>query len=299
MLKESLIKEDESFGGLYYSFLIIFIIAFSSIFAVFTASLNANQVNDKAWYVLLSFSVGPLAIIVATLLFAWLRGDSLVKICGWEKCSSKYYLIAVIAFISVFFGLANLNTSFIDFLSKKFGYTASSMTLPTFSIINYILVIFAVCILPAVAEEVAMRGIVLRGVKSGNVIVNAVLGGLLFSLFHMSPMQTAYQFAVGFVFSLIAIRSGSTVPTTIVHFLNNFAIVTIEYFSPKLFANLGGWMFAITIPATICLVLITVLLIADGDNKTEGSKQSLKNFFMYSIAGIFICTFMWTMSFLG
>ena len=112
MLKESLIKEDESFGGLYYSFLIIFIIAFSSIFAVFTASLNANQVNDKAWYVLLSFSVGPLAIIVATLLFAWLRGDSLVKICGWEKCSSKYYLIAVIAFISVFFGLANLNTSF-------------------------------------------------------------------------------------------------------------------------------------------------------------------------------------------
>ena len=241
----------------------------------------------------------PLAIILVSLLFVWLRGEKLTKCFGWNKCDTKYYLIALVAFVLVFLGLANVNSAFVEFLSKKFGYEATNIVLPKFSVSNYILVVLTICVLPAVAEEIAMRGIVLRGIKSGNVILNAVLGGLLFSLFHMTPMQTLYQFAVGFVFSLIAIRSGSTIPTTITHFLNNFAIITIEYFCPTLFADLGGWMLAITIPATVCLVVVTAMLIVRGNNKDQGSKQSLKNFFIYALAGIFICTFMWSMSFLG
>ena len=295
-----MIKEDESFGGIYYSFLIIAMIAFSAMFVVFTALLgNTASIGNKTWYILLSFSLSPLVIILTTLLFVWLRGDSVIKNFGWQKCDKKYYFIALIAFITVFLGLANANSTFVEFLSEKFGYDASGITLPEFSITNYLLVILTVCILPAVAEEIAMRGIILKGIKSGNVILNAVFGGLLFSLFHMSPMQTIYQFVVGFVFSLIAIRSGSTIPTTITHFLNNFAIITIEYFCPTLFADLGGWMIAITIPMTICFALVTVWLIVCEKNKEEGSKQRLKNFTIYALAGIFICTFMWTMSFLG
>lgn len=300
MVKNPLLESEEGSSGLYYSFLIISIVIFSVLFSMLIAMVGETaNLASKDWYIFLSFSVSPIAITAATLILVYLKGDSLFSVCGFEKCENKYYLIALVAFVAMLFGLGNLNTIFVEFLSKKLGYKPTQMTLPKFSAINYALVILTVCVLPAITEEVAMRGIVLKGIKSGNVIVNAVIGGLLFSLFHMSPMQTPYQFAVGFVFSLIAIKSGSMLPTIIAHFLNNFAIVTVEYFSPTIFADLDIWTYALIIPAIIGLVIVVAMLLKDGKNKEQANKDCLKNFFMGAIAGIFVCAFMWTMSLLG
>ena len=300
MVKNPLLESEEGSSGLYYSFLIISIVIFGVLLSMPIAMVGETaNLADKDWYIFLSFSVSPIAIIVATLILVYLKGDAFFSVCSFEKCENKYYLLALVAFVAMLFGLGNLNTIFVEFLSKKLGYEPAEMTLPKFSAINYVLVILTVCVLPAITEEVAMRGIVLKGIKSGNVIVNAVIGGLLFSLFHMSPMQTPYQFAVGFVFSLIAIKSGSTLPTIIAHFLNNFAIVTVEYFSPTIFVDLGNWNYALIIPAIVGLTFIVAMLIKDGKNKEQTTKDCLKNFFMGAIAGIFICTFMWTMSLLG
>lgn len=300
MLKNNLLNDEEGSSGLYYSLIVVALILFSVAFGV-VASLAGESISVEGedWYLILSFMVSPLAIISATLLFAYLRGESPLQSCGIQKCKVKYYWIALVAFAVVFLGLGNLNTIFVEFLSKRLGYAPSTMALPEFSAVNYILVVLTVCLLPAVTEEIAMRGIVLKGIKSGNVIVSAVLGGLLFSLFHMSPMQTPYQFAIGFIFSLIAIKSGSTLPTIIAHFLNNFTIITIEYFSPTLFASWGNWMLTFIIPAIIGFVFIVAVLVRDGNNKEKTTDEGLKNFFMGAIAGIFVCTFMWTMSLLG
>lgn len=300
MVKNPLLESEEGSSGLYYSFLIISIVIFSVLFSMLIAMVGETaNLASKDLYIFLSFSVSPIAIIVATLILVYLKGDSFFSVCSFGKCENKYYLLALVAFVAMLFGLGNLNTIFVEFLSKKLGYEPTQMTLPKFSAINYALVILTVCVLPAITEEVAMRGIVLKGIKSGNVIVNAVIGGLLFSLFHMSPMQTPYQFAVGFVFSLIAIKSGSTLPTIIAHFLNNFAIVTVEYFSPTIFVDLDIWTYALIIPAIIGLVIVVAMLLKDGKNKEQANKDCLKNFFMGAIAGIFVCTFMWTMSLLG
>ncbi len=296
MMRESLLQKDESSSGLYFSLLVVFVIALSVFFAVFTNSLGgAEAVQSKAWYVFLSFSVSPLAILLFTICFSYLKGESVLKVCSAQRADGKYYVLALVAFVSVFFGLGNVNTAFVEFLSKKFGYEATPISLPEFSVGNYLLVILTVCVLPAVAEEIAMRGILLRGIKCGT-LLKAVIGGLIFSLYHMTPMQTPYQFAVGFVFCLIAIKSGSVIPTVIAHFLNNFAIVTIEYFCPSLTFGGGGWMLAITLPAVACFFGVIALLFT-GDKKEE-EKGSLKEFFLYSSFGIAICSIMWLSAFL-
>lgn len=299
MVKDTLIKEEESSSGLYYSLLVIGVVIFSMIFFIVTVFSGSANLAEKPWYIFLSFSVSPLAIIAVTLCFSYLKKESILQTFGWHKTGVKYYVIALIAFVSVFFGLSNINLLFVEFLTEHFGYVASEITLPDFSVINYLLVIITICVLPAVAEEIAMRGVILNGIKSGSVLLNAVIGGLLFSLYHMTPMQTPYQFVVGFTFSLIAIKSRSTLPTTITHFLNNFAIVTIEYFCPWLFAVQGGWMLAITIPATICLVGVIVLLMLDSKKQENSQKGSLKNFFLGASVGICICAIMWISAFFG
>ena len=218
-----------------------------------------------------------------------------MEYCGYKKTELKYYLLAVGLFVSVFFGLANLNNLFIDFLADSFGYSPSVVELPRLTPANYVLVILTLCILPAVTEEIALRSVVQSGILSGNIIVNALIGGLLFALFHMNPAQTPYQFAVGFCFSLLSAKSKSTLPTTLAHFLNNLAVVTVEYFFPTLF-TVGGWVTtAFTVLGVVCLVGIIALIIIDKSEKQE--KGNLKVFFTCGLAGIVACALMWILNF--
>ena len=300
MLKENLLKEDEGSSGLYFSLLTVVVIALNVIFSIIILAYgNLEELSSRAWYVFLSFSLSPLAIIVFTLIFVCVKGERVIKAFGWNKTELKYYLLALVAFTSLFFGLGNVNEIFVEFLSDKFGYEPTPIKLPEYSVTNYLLVVLTVCVLPAIAEEIAMRGVVLNGVRCSSVLLRAVIGGALFSLYHMSPMQTPYQFAVGFIFSLIAIKSGSTLPTTLAHFLNNFAIVTIEYFCPTLFASKNGFMTAVTVLATVCFLVVIVLLFMDQKQEEKQEKGNLKDFFLHATIGILICSVMWLAGLLG
>lgn len=82
--------------------------------------------------------------------------------------------------------------------------------------------------LPACLEELFFRGIVFHGMKKfGNVAAVLASAGL-FALYHQSPAQTIYQFICGACFALIALRSGSILPTVVSHFVNNALILILE-----------------------------------------------------------------------
>ena len=155
------------------------------------------------------------------------------------------------------------------------------------------MVVIVACVLPAITEEVALRAIVLNGVKTGSVVLNATIGGLLFSIYHMNPAQTPYQFMIGFVFSLVAIKSRSVLPTIIAHFLNNFAVICIEYFCPSFTVWGSSFAYFIVTLSLICLLFVIVLLVFDKDGGEKQEKGGVKRFFAYATLGIAICVLMW------
>ena len=298
-MERNLLKtnDEQSFGGLYFSATILLLVVANIVLtAVLSAVGNVQQMQGKLWFTLISFSLSGIVIVVTTLIFSSANKINPIKLCGFKKTDAKYYLLAVAAFVSIFFGLSNVNLKFIEFL-EQFGYAYEPVQLPKFSPFSFIAVVFAVCVLPAFAEEIALRHIVLNGIKTGSVVLNAVIGGFLFAIYHMNPAQTPYQFIIGFVFSLIAIKSRSTIPTIIAHFLNNFAIISIEYFYPT-FSLVGGKYFLVTvIPSLVRLVAIIAVLLLDGrDEKSQ--KGGVKTFFAYSSFGIAVCLLMWTASLL-
>ena len=311
-MKNSLLKAENkaNYSGVYFSVLVVAMLAMSVLLGLIFPNGNPSKPDENLVFTFLSFSLSGLTILGVTVYYAFANQENILRAFQWKKTSVKYYLIAVFAFVALFFGLGNLNEIFIKFLSDNFGYTASAVVLPAFTPLNYILVILTVCILPAVAEEIAMRGVLLKGVNTGKPVVNALIGGFIFSLYHMNPAQTPYQFAVGFIFSLIAIRSNSTLPTTLAHFLNNFVVVNIEYFFPafSFFGGAGVW--AVALPGIICFIAIVVLLIIDGEKPVEKESVqkakneeieledgSVKGFILSALVGVVICALVWITGF--
>jgi uncharacterized membrane protein YidH (DUF202 family) len=186
------------------------------------------------------------------------------------------------------FGLSELNNYFVTFL-ENLGFSLSEVTLPEMTFLNVTLVIIFVCVLPAFFEEIAFRGIILGGLKNGGKIFAILVSGAIFSLFHMSPLQTVYQFIVGVLYALIVLNGGDYTLTFISHFINNLFIVLNYYFIG--FYPTGIVKIILTIVGVISLAL-GVLLILKNDKKYEKT-ESIKNFISGVPIGVIVCVFIW------
>ena len=84
-------------------------------------------------------------------------------------------------------------------------------------------------LLPAVAEEVTFRGVVLAGLRrSGSRWIAVVGSALVFGLFHINPYHVVAASVVGLLLAWVALESGSIVPGMLIHLVNNGAQVLLE-----------------------------------------------------------------------
>lgn len=83
-----------------------------------------------------------------------------------------------------------------------------------------VLLTFAVA--PALCEEVAFRGFILRGLSRGGRVILAIgLSSLAFGVMHMVPQQVFNGMLMGLVLGALAINSKSIFPAVVFHLLNN------------------------------------------------------------------------------
>ncbi len=108
----------------------------------------------------------------------------------------------------------------------------------------------ALALVPALCEEIAFRGFVLRGLHHGFRPRNAVLlSSFFFALFHMNVFLFAPTFALGVVLGLLTVRSKSLLPAICFHLLHNsvlIALIPLSRYSedrlPRLFHDLWPWL---------------------------------------------------------
>ncbi|HEX8201968.1 MAG TPA: ABC transporter permease subunit/CPBP intramembrane protease [Isosphaeraceae bacterium] len=101
---------------------------------------------------------------------------------------------------------------------------------------------------PAVCEEVAVRGYILSGLERGRRTRSAiVISALLFGFLHvlLSLFQQFFNATLlGLVLGLLAIRSGSLLPGIAFHFLNNaLALAWSAVAADSARGRLAGWIF--------------------------------------------------------
>ncbi|MBR2647051.1 MAG: CPBP family intramembrane metalloprotease [Clostridia bacterium] len=282
-------------GGVYTASL-LFMEIISLIFSVIVLSQKNFTAAEmkKDWYLYLSFLLPQVAFLLAILEYRWQKKERIQPLIRAQKCHWKYFVIAVVLQIGLL-SLSQVNTWFLQLL-QRLGYKIQAVSIPSTDGIKIVGVLLVVALLPAVLEETVFRGLLLKGMRCFGTTGAILLSGALFALYHRSPEQTVYQFCCGAAFALMAIRSGSVLPTMVSHFINNAVIVIFEACGVAI-TGVATWIvFAIS---AVCLALALVYLIFFEKNtlapmKEESERKAgRKNFFFAAAVGIILCVLTW------
>jgi membrane protease YdiL (CAAX protease family) len=95
----------------------------------------------------------------------------------------------------------------------------------------FIIAIISVGIIPAFAEELFFRGLILDGLKNNYSKRKAIIiSALLFGIVHLNPWQFYGAFIIGLISAWICIETNSILLSIYIHFFNNVLYtITVRY----------------------------------------------------------------------
>lgn len=145
---------------------------------------------------------------------------------GWELISS---------FSAMLFAgsMASIVTNIIaEILDKLFGTgeieDAMSGVAPE-NDVNFLVFFIFICIMGPVCEEIIFRHLLLKPLRRCGDGVAVLLTAFIFGVYHGNFDQFPYAFAVGIFLGMIAVRSNSLIPSTILHVINNTMVALGQY----------------------------------------------------------------------
>jgi len=135
----------------------------------------------------------------------------------WERMA--FWSLVLLALLLV-------NVSYHAVLTSLLGITPKSETMDGGSVL---LSLITICILPALSEEVAFRGIIQEKLQSLFDPREAMFAqAVLFAFIHRSVIAIPYLCALGWFLGWVRQESRSLYPGMIFHFLHNLAIFLYE-----------------------------------------------------------------------
>lgn len=293
-------------GGTAFSAVSVITLVVSLIFSFAIVALGENgkkfYESDAGKY--LSYLLSSAGLVVAAAYIAIKGKFSIKETCAFKKFSPAYLWIILLLAFGTLFGLSWLNGAFIDLLGH-FGYKAAVIKIPKNGFKDFVLCTLIICVLPAVFEELLFRGFILASLKRLGTAFAVVAGGVLFSLYHKNPAQTPYQFVMGALMCLLAIKSGSIIPSMILHFINNFYIIALYFLAPENFAFSLAFEIVLGVLAIAALCFAVYYLIkkcAEPDYESDVTlkygeifdiKEQRRQFVIFALAGIAVCACMW------
>ena len=283
-------------SGTAYSVATVLPVLFSFVFLLFIAitGLAKGDYGTSDWFLYASFLIPQIAF--ACIVFFFIKSGQVNVKETFKVSRLKYFILAIVLQIGLL-SLSELNTWFLRLLGG-IGYDEQEILIPSMDGFGFVGVLLVIAVFPAVFEEIVFRGLVLKGLKECKELVAVLVCGALFALYHQKPEQTVYQFCCGVAFALVALRSGSILPTVVAHFLNNAWILTMTKFSLSLDAIYVPFLCF----SALCLVgSLTYLFFFDKTKRTEvlktsNAKTAIKDFFLYGGIGIGVCALSWILA---
>ena len=277
------------FSGAIFCFLMVFYVFITFIGQLVLSACGVNF--ESTLYIAISGCFSIIAIILVLIMARFGKKQTFSSLLSIKKCGVIWYIIAVLLFIGMFFGLGFINVHFTDFLNKIFNITPLEIG-KNFTLTKYVVLSITLAILPAVFEELFFRGILLNSLISGGKLFAVILSSICFSIYHCSISQLIYQFVFGLAFSLIAINSKSILPCIVAHFLNNFIILTAYYFKieSSIFSTLTIVIGFIALAIFILFIVYICVRNKVFKTKSGGEKNALNNFIVpFGVGGVAVC----------
>lgn len=212
-------------SGIACAAFIVFVLVFDLFYKVMPTVIKGNLIGSIVLSLLAEAVFG-----FAVWFTAGTRRVNFVKATKMNKRVDFYSVLLAIAIslisLTCFGYLTNVFVAFLN----KIGYTSSSgqILIPNFT--TYFLYVLLICVAPAFFEDFLFRGTILSGLREKlGIHKSVILSALFFMLMHGGPDQTIHQFILGVVLGYAFVASGSLWIPVIIHFVNNFTAVTIQF----------------------------------------------------------------------
>lgn len=202
-------------------------------YMIVSSGVDSEALTNSLAYNIVSTLVSPVAFCIAFFAFNKVKKIGIkaakvdFKIGTWNMIMC--FVIPLVCYFGCMYFIGG-----IDHLLSLGGYKLSGIDLPVDNSGWLLLSIILLALLPAIFEELVFRGILLNGLRDGLGDIPALfMSAFLFAIMHGSIQQLIYTFILGVVLGWIAMRTGSTFSSMLVHFLNNTIVVVINYFTVR------------------------------------------------------------------
>ncbi len=201
--------------------------------------------------------------------------------------------LASILSCGMFMGLGYVNSA-IASLFTGIGLNVSNISVPLNNVWHLLLFSILLGILPAIAEELFFRGLIIGSLKNVKSHFAVLVSALCFALYHSSVTQLVYQFVYGVALGYLFVLSKSIIPCIFAHFINNFAVLCFEYFK----VNINLFSPIIIAIGAVCLAIFGAIVFIvfrnrykkQTESNHEYEKGEIKRFFFPTgIFAIIIC----------
>lgn len=115
------------------------------------------------------------------------------------------------------------------FSSTPTGAPSDVTSASQISFVGFLVSVVSTAVVPALAEEFAIRGVVMQSLRKYGDKFAVVISALVFSIIHGNFEQIPFAFVVGLALGYVVIRTNSIWAGVLLHFLNNFWAVCSEY----------------------------------------------------------------------
>ena len=292
-------------------FLVMLLFSMLGVSIATAAGLSSENMQEYLWFTIPYAFAGQLTFLATFFIYnkmAKVKNSAVglnFKI-GWKRT-----LIAIAVGIVALFGIQYF-ISLCDMALVAVGYPMQDniSILPLNNFGWYILNLFVLALLPAICEELIFRGVVLKGLRRNFSDITAVLlSALMFCLMHGNLQQFAYTFLLGVVLGWIATRTGSIFSSMIVHFVNNFIVITLAFIEEMTSWSMYidfSWWFVLVALLLLCVTGVIIFLIDmfffKHKNDVEEEKEREKRpslFLIISLAvGVVLLILMTIMNFM-
>ncbi len=170
-------------------------------------------------------------------------------------------------------------------LGKNVGLNFTTLDLSTKPdpATNFMIYILA-CVTAPIFEEMMFRGLMLRALSKVSPKFGIIASAALFGLFHQNVPQAVNAFLIGLALGYTAYKSGSIIPTIIIHFVVNANGIIQEAIASKS-ETLAGILF-LSLSAILVICAIVIMLANRNKIKLPVPEQSKGRTFPVFITSI-------------
>ncbi len=209
--------------------------AFSTIFG--GGELDMDIFADMADSMLMTFITGYLPIMLAEIIVI-LIGVKVLKLSfgkmfGKSRMGAGFTALGAFGCIGIGV-VGQLLTSVMLIVMQLVGFPIYS---PDFSLdwgqpLGCALTLGYICLLGPILEELVFRGVILKALQRHGVPFAVLFSAFLFALFHQNLVQLFVPTLLGIFLALLAVRSGSLIPSILAHIANNTVAMLLDMVLP-------------------------------------------------------------------